>query len=120
MAYVTPEGVEHTTHEALTNTLRPLTDCFLTLRIIKSFEFRTTKNLLLPHVDVTKVTVGELKDICRERAFLSRFSLFHDVNEMLTLPQPTEVKTAPGFKAYRTCQLGTFSFSLSSSFRTPC
>lgn len=53
--------------DALTNMLRPLTDCFLTVRIIKSFTFRTTKNLLLPHVDATKMTVGQLKDLCRER-----------------------------------------------------
>ncbi|GAA6038151.1 hypothetical protein JCM8097_005762 [Rhodosporidiobolus ruineniae] len=70
--------------DALTNTLRPLTDCFLTVRIIKSFEFRTTKNLLLPHVDVTTTTVGQLKDICRE-----------------------QVKTAAGFKPYRTVELDT-------------
>ncbi|GAA5983070.1 hypothetical protein JCM10908_000145 [Rhodotorula pacifica] len=70
--------------DALTNTLRPLTDCFLTVRIIKSFTFRTTKNLLLPHVDATTVTVGQLKDLCREH-----------------------VKTGAGFKAYRTCKLDT-------------
>lgn len=45
----------------LTNTLRPLTDSFLTIRIIKSFQFRTSKNLLLPHVDLVMMTVGELK-----------------------------------------------------------
>lgn len=54
--------------DALTNTLRPLTDCFLTVRVIKSFEYRTTKNLLLPHIDATTMTVGELKETCRERA----------------------------------------------------
>ncbi|GAA6011909.1 hypothetical protein JCM11491_000099 [Sporobolomyces phaffii] len=70
--------------DALTNTLRPLTDCFLTVRIIKSFEYRTTKNLLLPHVDVTTMTVGQLKDTCRE-----------------------QIKTASGFKPFRTCQLDT-------------
>jgi len=53
--------------DALTNTLRPLTDCFLTVRIIKSFEYRTTKNLLLPHLDATTMTVGQLKETCRER-----------------------------------------------------
>ncbi|GAA6007055.1 hypothetical protein JCM10207_009186 [Rhodosporidiobolus poonsookiae] len=79
-----PTGVAETPYEAPTNTLRPLTDCFLTIRIIKSFTFRTTKNLLLPHVDVTKTTVGELKDICRE-----------------------QVKTAAGFKPYRTVELDT-------------
>lgn len=60
--------------DALTNTLRPLTDCFLTVRIIKSFTHRTTKNLLLPHVDVTTVTVGQLKETCRERT--RPFALF--------------------------------------------
>lgn len=60
--------------DALTNTLRPLTDCFLTVRIIKSFTHRTTKNLLLPHVDVTTVTVGQLKETCRERTCCSSLS----------------------------------------------
>ncbi|ORY89391.1 hypothetical protein BCR35DRAFT_329323 [Leucosporidium creatinivorum] len=70
--------------DALTNTLRPLTDCFLTIRVIKSFEFRTTKNMLLPHVDVTTMTVGQLKDEVR-----------------------TQLKTAAGFKPYRTTVLDT-------------
>ncbi|GAA5833410.1 hypothetical protein JCM3766R1_005494 [Sporobolomyces carnicolor] len=70
--------------DALTNTLRPLTDCFLTVRVIKSFEYRTTKNLLLPHIDATTMTVGGLKETCRE-----------------------QIKTAPGFKPFRTCQLDT-------------
>jgi len=62
-----PQAAHDQDYEALTNTLRPLTDCFLTIRIIKSFTFRTTKNLLLPHVDCTTTTVGQLKDLCRER-----------------------------------------------------
>lgn len=64
--FATTTTLLETPHEALTNTLKPLTDSFLTIRVIKSFEFRTTKNLLLPHVDVTKVTVGELKDLVRK------------------------------------------------------
>ncbi|GAA5821402.1 hypothetical protein JCM3770_003506 [Rhodotorula araucariae] len=71
-------------YDALTNTLRPLTDCFLTIRIIKSFTYRTTKNLLLPHIDCTTTTVGQLKDLCRE-----------------------QVKTAAGFKPFRTVELDT-------------
>ncbi|BGO99847.1 Altered inheritance rate of mitochondria protein 29 [Rhodotorula toruloides] len=70
--------------DALTNELRPLTDVFLTVRIIKSFTYRTTKNLLLPHIDATTMTVGQLKDLCRE-----------------------QVKTSPGFKPYRTVELDT-------------
>lgn len=47
--------------DALTNTLRPLTDAVLTIRVIKSFSYRTTKNLILQHVDLTTTTVGQLK-----------------------------------------------------------
>ncbi|TNY22161.1 hypothetical protein DMC30DRAFT_415392 [Rhodotorula diobovata] len=79
-----PQAAHDQDYEALTNTLRPLTDCFLTIRIIKSFTFRTTKNLLLPHVDCTTTTVGQLKDLCRE-----------------------QVKTAAGFKPFRTVELDT-------------
>ena len=47
-----------------TNTLRPLSDSLLTVRIIKSFQYRTCKNLVLDHLDFTTVTVGELKERC--------------------------------------------------------
>lgn len=49
--------------DPLTNSLKPLTDSFLTIRIIKSFEFRTTKNLLIPHCNLITLTVAELKAI---------------------------------------------------------
>lgn len=52
--------------DPLTNTLRPATDSMLTIRIIKSFEFRTTKNLLIPHADLTTLTVGALKEFVRK------------------------------------------------------
>jgi len=48
--------------DALTNTLRPLNDVVLTVRVIKSFTYRTTKNLILQHVDLTTMTVGQLKN----------------------------------------------------------
>lgn len=47
----------------LTNQLRPHSDAVLTVRIIKSFEFRTTKNLILHHVNLEQMTVGELKEL---------------------------------------------------------
>lgn len=58
------------TVDPLTSTLRPLDDAVLTVRIIKSFEYRTTKNLILPHVDLTTMTVGALKDFLRKGKFL--------------------------------------------------
>lgn len=50
----------------LTNTLRPATDSVITIRIIKSFEFRTTKNVILHHCDLTTTTVGALKEQVRK------------------------------------------------------
>ncbi|KAM0791271.1 hypothetical protein ACM66B_005747 [Microbotryomycetes sp. NB124-2] len=79
-----PSTTTTTTTDALTNTLRPLTDIFLTVRIIKSFEFRTMKNLYLPNVDATTLTVGELRKIVQE-----------------------QVKTGSGFKPFRTVKLDT-------------
>ncbi|KAL8281112.1 hypothetical protein RQP46_006470 [Phenoliferia psychrophenolica] len=70
--------------DPLTNTLRPLSDAVLTIRVIKSFEYRTTKNVILHHVDLTTLTVGELKDQVRK-----------------------EVLTASGFKPFRTTVLDT-------------
>ncbi|KAM0753083.1 hypothetical protein T439DRAFT_323700 [Meredithblackwellia eburnea MCA 4105] len=70
--------------DPLTNTLRPATDAVLTIRVIKSFEFRTTKNLILKHVDLTKTTVGELKELVKK-----------------------DILTAAGFKPFRTTKLDT-------------
>ncbi|KAH8550073.1 hypothetical protein BGW37DRAFT_499991 [Umbelopsis sp. PMI_123] len=50
----------------LTNHSRPTTDAILTIRCIKSFEYRTCKNLIL-HVNLEVVTIGELKDMIREK-----------------------------------------------------
>lgn len=52
--------------DPLTNTLRPLTDAVLTIRVIKSFEYRTTKNVILHHVDLTSLTVGALKELVQK------------------------------------------------------
>lgn len=60
MASSTPE------HELLATELRPVTNAVLTVRIIKSFPFRTTKNLVLKDLDLTTLTVGGLMDKCRE------------------------------------------------------
>ncbi|GMK56952.1 hypothetical protein CspeluHIS016_0307920 [Cutaneotrichosporon spelunceum] len=51
---------------SLVTELRPLTSAVLTVRIIKNFPFRTTKNLVLRDVDLMTTTVGELMAQCRE------------------------------------------------------
>ncbi len=54
-----------------------LTSATLTIRLIKSFEYRTVKNLILNQVNVTTCTVGQLKSLIEEsrsmhQAFISR------------------------------------------------
>ncbi|CAO1634533.1 unnamed protein product [Parajaminaea phylloscopi] len=62
-----------------TNLARPLTDAVITIRVIKSFAYRTTKSLVLKNIDLTKMTVQELEERCR-----------------------SDVATLPAFKAFRT------------------
>jgi hypothetical protein len=50
----------------LASTARPVTDATITVRIIKSFRYRTEKSHVLHHIDLTKMTVGELKEIVRK------------------------------------------------------
>ncbi|CAD6884994.1 unnamed protein product [Tilletia laevis] len=47
-----------------TNLRRPLTDLVITVRVIKSFAFRSMKHLVLQGVDGTVETVGGLKGRC--------------------------------------------------------
>ncbi|ODO06503.1 cytoplasmic protein [Cryptococcus wingfieldii CBS 7118] len=71
-------------HEPLATERNPISDATLTIRVIKSFEFRTQKSLVLQHLDLRTLTVGALMEQVREQA-----------------------KTAPGFKAYRALVLDT-------------
>lgn len=48
-----------------TNLARPLTDATITVRVIKSFPYRSVKNLVLNHIDLTTMTVRELEERCR-------------------------------------------------------
>ncbi|KAK8844613.1 hypothetical protein IAR55_006460 [Kwoniella newhampshirensis] len=71
-------------HEPLATELHPISDATLTVRVIKSFEFRTQKSLVLQHLDLRNLTVGQLMDRVREA-----------------------IKTQSGFKPYRTLKLDT-------------
>lgn len=52
-------------HEPLSSELRPTTDAVLTVRVIKSFEFRTQKSLVLKGINLEEMTVGELMERVR-------------------------------------------------------
>jgi len=70
--------------DVLTNLAQPKTAATLTLRIIKSFEYRTEKSLVLHNINLETTTVGQLKDIARQA-----------------------VQTQPGWKPYRNAVLDT-------------
>lgn len=70
--------------DTLTNLALPKTSATLTIRVIKSFEYRTERSLVLHNVNLQEVTVGELKNIVR-----------------------ATIKTSPAWKPYRTAHFDT-------------
>lgn len=62
---VAPPPVQPSFHEPLASELRPTTDAVLTVRVIKSFEFRTQKSLVLKGINLETTTVGELMERVR-------------------------------------------------------
>ncbi|CAE6457378.1 unnamed protein product [Rhizoctonia solani] len=70
--------------DQLTNLAAPLSAATITVRVIKSFEYRTEKSLVLHALDLEHMTVGDLKERVRNA-----------------------VKTESGWKPYRTVQLDT-------------
>lgn len=71
--------------DPLTNTTRPRTDATITVRVIKSFEYRNLKNLVLHHLDLEKMHPDELLRLCRQ-----------------------QISSTPGWKAFQTVELDTF------------
>lgn len=53
-------------HEPLSSELLPTTDATLTIRIIKSFEFRTQKSMVIKGVNLEVETVGGLMQRVRD------------------------------------------------------
>jgi hypothetical protein len=53
-------------HEVLTNEAVPRTQATLTIRIVKSFEYRTEKHLILKNINCETTTVGQLKELARQ------------------------------------------------------
>lgn len=70
--------------DTLTNLARPRTSATLTVRVIKSFEFRTERSLVLRDIDLDTTTVGDLKEITRNA-----------------------IQTQPGWKPYRSAHFDT-------------
>jgi len=51
--------------DVLTNEALPKTEATVTIRVIKSFEYRTERSLVLHRLNLETTTVGELKEIAR-------------------------------------------------------
>ncbi|CAG8510365.1 13033_t:CDS:2 [Ambispora gerdemannii] len=51
----------------LTSTTNPPTSATLTIRLIKNFEYRTVKNVVLQNVNLETTTVGQLKQMIRDK-----------------------------------------------------
>ncbi|KAJ3723516.1 cytoplasmic protein [Lentinula guzmanii] len=49
-----------------TNLARPKNSAILTVRVIKSFQYRTERSLVLKDINLETTTVGQLKDISRQ------------------------------------------------------
>lgn len=54
--------------DVLTNLARPKTSATLTVRVIKSFEFRSEKSLVLHDINLLMTSVGGLKEKVKEGA----------------------------------------------------
>ena len=58
-----------------TNEAVPRSHATLTIRVIKSFEFRTEKSLVLKDVNCEETTVGQLKEKARQGTWTSWYAL---------------------------------------------
>jgi len=67
-----------------TNLARPKTCAIITVRVIKSFDFRTERSLVLRDINLETTTIGNLKTIVRDA-----------------------IQTQPGWKPYRSASLDT-------------
>ena len=61
-----PAATMSDSEELTVNLAVPKTSATLTVRIIKSFEFRTEKSLVLHNINLETTTVAELKEIARQ------------------------------------------------------
>jgi Uncharacterized conserved protein (DUF2340) len=73
----------------------------LTVRVIKSFSYRTYKNLVIHDLDLAAITVGELK-----KKVKSGENLSGDTIPYISATHPSEMASRPGWKTYRNVDLG--------------
>lgn len=62
-------------HDALMNEAVPRTSATLTIRVVKSFEYRTEKHLILHNINCETTTVGQLKELVRQGTNIATFGV---------------------------------------------
>ena len=68
-------STESADSDILTNLARPKTSAVITVRIIKSFEYRTEKSLIFHDLDLESTTVGDLKQKALQSTYLHSHKL---------------------------------------------
>ena len=108
----------------LSNTLKPLTEATITVRVIKSFEYRTFKALVLKDLNLEAVSVEELMEMVRRGEWARSVPAPSPLHLVVQNPavgwklcrkgadSDVAMKSTPGFKPYRTVQLGEHTFNL--------
>ena len=81
----------------------------LTVRVIKSFAYRTVKNVVLRGLDLDQLTVRELRDM----VIHGKISFPQGLSEKAS-QYSLVLTTEPGWKAYQNIRSGTGASNLSS------
>ena len=92
--------------DTLTNLARPRTSAIITVRVVKSFEFRTERSLVLRDIDLDTTTVGDLKEIARNGQSSVHLNKPYrppsNPNSLVSIA----IQTQPGWKPYRSANFG--------------
>lgn len=68
--------------DTLTNLARPKTSAIITVRVVKSFEFRTERSLVLRDINLETTTVGGLKEMVRNGMHLDIKTLLYSKSQI--------------------------------------
>jgi hypothetical protein len=77
-----------------TNLARPKTSAIITVRVIKSFDFRTERSLVLRDINLETTTIGYLKTIVRDGDNTTPLTSFASTRLPLRPKQP--FRPSPG------------------------
>lgn len=97
--HMSSEGIS----DILTNEAIPRTEATITIRVIKSFEYRTERSLVLHKLNLETTTVGDLKEIVRQGTCDYLLDTASD------LTSNSAIQTGPAWRPYRNAVLGSYT-----------